>query len=118
MSGKRSATRCATFACSSSLARLRPPIGPTFIHRLEALCDEGRKHSMSGSKLRVGVLGAGAWAQHAHIPGWQRDPRCEIVAICDLQAELARDFAHQFGIAETTSDWQALVARDDIDVID
>src|SRR6266545_4126011 len=73
---------------------------------------------MASSKLRVGVLGAGAWAQHAHIPGWQRDPRCEIVAICDVKAELARDFARQFDIPEATYDWQALVERSDIDVID
>ena len=48
---------------------------------------------MTSSKLRVGVLGAGAWAQHAHIPGWQRDPRCEVVVICDPEGDLARDFA-------------------------
>jgi len=74
--------------------------------------------AMPSSKLRVGVLGAGAWAQHAHIPGWLRDPRCEIVAICDPRAELAQDFARQFSIPESTDDWQALVARSDIDVID
>jgi predicted dehydrogenase len=73
---------------------------------------------MPSSKLRVGVLGAGAWAQHAHIPGWQRDPRCEIVAICDPRLDLAQDFAGQFSIPEATADWQALVARPDIDVID
>jgi predicted dehydrogenase len=69
-------------------------------------------------KLRVAVLGAGAWAEHAHIPGWQRDPRCELVAICDVRAELAESFARQFNIAEHTDDWQQLVARPDIDVID
>jgi predicted dehydrogenase len=73
---------------------------------------------MSASKLRVGVLGAGAWAQHAHIPGWLRDPRCEVVAICDVVGERAADFAQQFGAAEWTSDWQSLVARNDLDVID
>ena len=73
---------------------------------------------MTRSKLRVGILGAGAWAQHAHIPGWQRDPRCEIAAICDVRLAPARDFAGQFGIPEFTDDWQAMVARPDIDVID
>ena len=73
---------------------------------------------MPSSKLRVGVLGAGAWAQHAHIPGWLRDPRCEIVAICDPRIELAQDFARQFRIPAATDDWQALLARHDIDVID
>ena len=26
--------------------------------------------------VRVGVLGAGAWARGAHLPGYRRDPRC------------------------------------------
>ena len=73
---------------------------------------------MTSTKLRVGVLGAGAWAEHAHIPGWLRDPRCELVAICDVRADLAQAFATQFGAPEATDDWQALVARPDIDVID
>jgi predicted dehydrogenase len=73
---------------------------------------------MTSSKLRVGVLGAGAWAEFAHIPGWLRDPRCEVVAICDVRADLARDYAKKFNIPESTDDWQALVARPDIDVID
>ena len=30
--------------------------------------------------MRVGVLGAGAWAEFAHLPGYKRDPRCELVA--------------------------------------
>jgi len=71
-----------------------------------------------GSKLRVGVLGAGRWAETAHIPGWQRDSRCEIVAICDVEEERARDFAQHFSIPEWTNDWQAVVSRPDIDVID
>ncbi|HEX2280239.1 MAG TPA: Gfo/Idh/MocA family oxidoreductase [Thermomicrobiales bacterium] len=70
------------------------------------------------SKLRVAVLGAGAWAGSAHIPGWQRDPRCEVVAICDVEPDRARTFAEAFSIPEATSDWQALVQRPDIDVVD
>ena len=65
---------------------------------------------MSNSKLRVAVLGAGAWAKNAHIPGWQRDQRCEVVAICDVSGDLARDFASHFAIPDATNDWQALVA--------
>ncbi len=44
---------------------------------------------MTESKLRVAVLGAGKWAEEAHIPGWIRDPRSEIVAICDPILERA-----------------------------
>ena len=73
---------------------------------------------MSSSRLRVGILGAGAWARFAHIPGWQRDPRAEVVAIADVDPDAAHDVAREFGIPEATADWQALVARDDLDVID
>jgi predicted dehydrogenase len=73
---------------------------------------------MGSGKLRVGVLGAGRWAEVAHLPGWQRDPRCEIVAICDAVEARAKAFARQFGILEASTDWQGVVARPDIDVID
>jgi predicted dehydrogenase len=69
-------------------------------------------------KLRVAVLGAGRWAQTAHIPGWQRDPRCEVVVICDPVPDRARDFATQFGIPHHSTDWQSVVGRDDVDVVD
>jgi predicted dehydrogenase len=69
-------------------------------------------------RLRVAVLGAGAWAHDAHIPGWLRDPRCELVAIGDVQADLARSFAAEFAVPAWDDDWQRLIARDDIDVID
>ena len=80
---------------------------------------DGEKGGEAGvDKIRVAVLGAGAWARFAHIPGWQRDPRCQIVALCDVELERARDFAREFGIPEATDDWQALVARPDVDVVD
>jgi predicted dehydrogenase len=73
---------------------------------------------MTRNKLRIGVLGAGAWARFAHIPGWQRDPRCEVVTVCDVVRERAEETAGQFGIREATSDWEATVARSDLDIID
>ncbi len=68
--------------------------------------------------LHVGVLGAGAWAGSAHIPGWQRDPRCRVVVVCDVKGELAREHARRFGIPEWTDDWSSVVSRADVDVID
>lgn len=73
---------------------------------------------MTLEKLRVAVLGAGNWAKSAHIPGWQRDPRCEVAVICDPRRERALEFAGLFGIPEASGDWQAVVARGDIDIID
>ncbi len=68
--------------------------------------------------LSVGVLGAGAWATGAHLPGYARDSRCEVVAIADPQGSLARSAADAFGIPTVESSHDALIARDDIDVID
>ena len=73
---------------------------------------------MTDKKYRVGVLGAGRWANMAHIPGWIRDPRIEVVALCDVELPMARDMAANFGIPEATDDWQGLIAREDVDIID
>jgi len=68
--------------------------------------------------VRVGVLGAGAWARHAHLPGYRRDPRCQVVAIADPQIDMARDAAREFDIPVATANAHDLFARDDIDAID
>ncbi len=69
-------------------------------------------------KVRVGVLGAGGWAIRAHLPGWTRDPRCEVVALCDVDPALLAETATQFGITDTSTNYLEVVGRDDIDVID
>ena len=71
-----------------------------------------------GAPLRVGVLGAGAWAELAHLPGWARDPRCTLRAIADPVPERARAMAERFGIPHVYDGADALIARDDLDVID
>ncbi len=71
-----------------------------------------------GRKLRVGVVGTGRWAVRSHIPGWQRDPRCEVVALSDVDADLLATAAGDFGVVRTTTDYRDLVADPDIDVID
>ena len=73
---------------------------------------------MPNDELKVAVLGAGRWANMAHVPGWLRDPRVELVALCDVELPLARKMAADFNIPEATDDWQSLIAREDIHVID
>ena len=74
--------------------------------------------SSPSSVLRVAVLGAGRWAAGAHLPGWHRDPRCRVVAICDVERDRAEACARQFDIPAVATDWQAVVARADVDVVD
>ena len=68
--------------------------------------------------VRVGVLGAGAWARGAHLPGYRRDPRCRVVAIADVEIDRARDAAREFDVPVVTADPCEVVTRDDLDVID
>jgi predicted dehydrogenase len=66
----------------------------------------------------VGVLGAGAWAQFAHLPGYRRDARCELVAIADPVLERAQECAREFAIPHVYESHEALLARDDLDLVD
>jgi predicted dehydrogenase len=70
------------------------------------------------SVVRVGVLGAGAWARGAHLPGYKRDPRCRLVAIADVERDRAVDAAREFDILMVSADARELVTRDDIDLVD
>lgn len=69
-------------------------------------------------KLRVGVIGAGRWSAAAHLPGFVRTPLADVVVICDLDRELAEARAKQFGIPEVVTDYEKILHRSDIDVVD
>ncbi len=69
-------------------------------------------------KLRVGVIGAGRWSASAHLPGFTRSPYSEVVAICDLDRDVAEARARKFNIAEVMTDADKLLARSDLDVVD
>jgi len=73
---------------------------------------------MAGKRLGVGVIGAGRWANWAHLPGWVRDDRCQLVGVCDQDLDRARKAGQEFGAQVVTADYRDLLGRDDIDVID
>ncbi|MCJ7625860.1 MAG: Gfo/Idh/MocA family oxidoreductase [Anaerolineaceae bacterium] len=69
-------------------------------------------------KLRVGVIGAGRWSASAHLPGFYRSPLCDVVMICDLHKDLADEKAKMFDIPEVVTDYEKILSRSDIDVVD
>ena len=69
-------------------------------------------------KLRVGVIGAGRWANRAHLPGFTRSPLSEVVALCDMNRDLVEQRAKEFGIPDVHTEAQEMINRKDIDVID
>ena len=72
---------------------------------------------MAAKRLGIGVVGAGRWANLAHLPGWARDERCQVVGVCDVDPQRAADAASRYG-AVATGDYRELLRRDDIDIID
>ena len=73
---------------------------------------------MAGKRLGIGVIGAGRWANWAHLPGWVRDERCRLVAVCDRELDRAQSAAAEFGADVAVADYRELLKRDDIDIID
>jgi predicted dehydrogenase len=69
------------------------------------------------NKLRIGVIGTGAFAEVCHIPGLLSHPAAEVVAVCGRRLEAARSLADKFGIQRATDDFHALCADPDIDAI-
>jgi predicted dehydrogenase len=68
--------------------------------------------------LKIGIIGAGRWAQKAHLPGFTRSPLSEVVAICDLDRKKATERAAEFKIPNVVTDYKDLLKQKEIDVID
>ncbi|KIL43399.1 hypothetical protein KP77_31050 [Jeotgalibacillus alimentarius] len=64
------------------------------------------------AKLKVGVVGAGSIAKHRHLAEYAANDNVEIVAICDINEERAKEMAKKFGAAQTFTDYKDLVKQD------
>jgi predicted dehydrogenase len=73
---------------------------------------------MSERLLGVGVIGAHAWAEKAHLPGYAACTRVRRVAICDVVRERAEAMAARFGFARVYDDHRALLADPDVEMVD
>jgi predicted dehydrogenase len=71
----------------------------------------------SRGKLRIGVIGAGSFAEVGHIPGLQSHPRAEVVALCGRRLEPTRALADRLGVPDVYADYRDLCARPDIDAV-
>jgi len=72
---------------------------------------------MAETGLRVGVIGAGTFAEEAHIPGIQAHPRGQVVALCARNRERAMAMAARLGVPDVYTDYRELIARPDIDAV-
>ena len=64
--------------------------------------------------LRIGLVGAGNIASH-HLPAYREHPdELELVAVCDLNEQLAHQRAHEAGLDEIYTDAGQMI-RDSAD---
>ncbi len=68
-------------------------------------------------KLRVGVLGTGAFAEVCHVPGLQSHPDAEVVVLCGRDLARTRAMAERLGVPEICLDYEQVCARKDIDAV-
>lgn len=66
--------------------------------------------------IRTAVIGTGSISDF-HLKSYARHPDAELVAVCDLNGERARQKADQFGAAKSYSDYKELLADPDIDAV-
>lgn len=62
--------------------------------------------------LRLAVIGTGAIAQVVHLPILTRMPRCQVVAVCDVDAHKASTIADRFQIPRHYTSVDALLDRE------
>ncbi len=66
--------------------------------------------------LRVGIIGTG-WGSLVHGPAYRVVNGYDLVAICARNPDRLAAAAATLGVADTATDWESFVRRDDLDVI-
>ncbi len=71
---------------------------------------------MRNPEIGIGIIGAG-FARTTQIPGFKNCDGARVVAIASGHREHAEKIAREFDVEHVDSDWRALVARDDVDLV-
>lgn len=73
---------------------------------------------MRNDKLQVGIIGLGNIARDRHLPAWNHVPFVEVAALADTSEAALQKAAALRPDARQFSDWQELIALDDLDIVD
>jgi predicted dehydrogenase len=71
----------------------------------------------ANQKIRVGIVGAGNWAEYGHIPSLKLLPQYAITAIYSRSQQKADAVAARHGIPHALSALQALVTHPEVDLV-
>jgi predicted dehydrogenase len=68
-------------------------------------------------KLRVGIIGAGAYTVSRMLPGFLKAPNCEVTAVVNRRRENAEKVAVEFGIPRVLDVWRQVIESSDVDAV-
>jgi predicted dehydrogenase len=63
-----------------------------------------------------GVIGTGVWGE-THLKTYSTHPGAELACICDLNEDLVKERAEQYGAGCWTTDYEELLDSDDVDAV-
>jgi predicted dehydrogenase len=69
-------------------------------------------------KLRIGFIGTGRICQGSHLPKYAAMPDVEICAICDINPDVAKAVADQYGAKHVFTDYNDMLKMDEIEAVD
>ncbi len=68
-------------------------------------------------QVRIAIVGAGAVSDYHHVPGIRLDPRAELTAVADTNAELVERRRSEWQVPVASTDVEAVCTRDDVDAV-
>ena len=72
---------------------------------------------MAEGTIRVGFVGAGNNTRRRHIPGFQKQPGVELVAVANRTKESGERVAREFELTRVYENWRDLVRARDVDAV-
>jgi len=72
---------------------------------------------VKSKKVRVGIVGAGRWAQASHLPSLAALKNVELSAISNLNYDSSVKIANRFNIKHVFKSWKELVGFKDLDAV-
>ena len=71
--------------------------------------------------IGIGIIGSGAIAQNVHLPAYRKleaEGKVKIIAVSDVNEATAKEAAAKFDVPHAFTDYQKMLAMDEIDAVD
>lgn len=68
------------------------------------------------SKINVGIIGAGS-ISHMHTQGYKKLDNVNIIAVCDINEERAKEYAEKYDIPNVFTDYNEMLKMEELDAV-